>query len=271
MGIRTNSTQMFPPDGLCEYLFYDSLYKEGRNTFDAPDQFDTNLRTFVDIAPTYKTTAFGIGFSYNSAFHLQFYLRQQVTKKFNVMQHFWDHSIYHIGVLDSATVDPREVDIVPALNCLKTTAAESIVRLSGLKLKSALSVTLSGHLAVLTDPKNRGFLAPCMTNNSVDSFASYAEVCKSPNYTSPATYDPSVDAAQFRHAIEPIVFSYDDRKGLNKKLCAIKEEHTITKFGIAVFDVDYADFSNVCKSRGGPFARLRLVRSVLNFFRTRVT
>ncbi|XP_037521996.1 uncharacterized protein LOC119399251 [Rhipicephalus sanguineus] len=150
-----------------------------------------------------------------------------------------------------------------------TTAAESIVRLSGLKLKSALSVTLSGHLAVPTDPNNRGFLAPCMTNDSVDSFASYAEVCKSPNYTSPATYDPSVDAAQFRHATEPIVFSYDDRKGLNKKLCTIKEEHTVTKFGIAVFDVDYADFSNVCKSRGGPFARLHLLRSVLNFFRTR--
>ncbi|KAH7943383.1 hypothetical protein HPB52_007692 [Rhipicephalus sanguineus] len=312
MGIRTNSTQMFPPDGLCEYLFYDSLYKEGRNTFDAPDQFDTNLRTFVEIAPTYKTTAFGIGLSYNAAPDLQSYLLEQVTKKFNVMQYFWNHSIHHIGVLDSATVDPREVDIKAALNCLKilrddfsqeiisqgikvftffaasipnaawarfyarnfkdlrmpdlyialghysrgdnslrtcvvvaptqlrrprgaedsyqydmTTAAESIVRLSGLKLKSALSVTLSGHLAVPTDPNNRGFLAPCMTNDSVDSFASYAE------------------------------------------LCTIKEEHTVTKFGIAVFDVDYADFSNVCKSRGGPFARLHLLRSVLNFFRTR--
>ncbi|KAL1486709.1 hypothetical protein MTO96_008782 [Rhipicephalus appendiculatus] len=354
MGIRTNSTQMFPPDGLCEYLFYDSLYLQGRNTFAAPNQFDINLRTFVDIAPSYSTTSFGIGFSYNSALHLQLYLQQQATKKFNVMQHFWDHSIYHIGVLDSATVDPKEADVISALNCLKilrddfsqeiisqgikvftffaasipdatwasfytrnftnllmpdlyialghysrgdnslptclvvpptllhrpraaedsyqydlTSAAESIVRLSGLRLKSALSVTLSGHLAVLKDPTKRGFLAPCMTNNSIDSFASYAEVCRSPNYTSPPVYDPQAEAVQYSYTTEPMVFSYDDRKGLVRKLCAIKEQHTNTKFGIAVFDVDYADFTNVCKSRGGPFARLQLVRSVLNFFRTR--
>ncbi|KAL3213424.1 hypothetical protein MRX96_051695 [Rhipicephalus microplus] len=312
MGVRTNSTQMFPPDGLCEYLFYDSLYLMGRNTFATQHEFDVNLKTFLGIASSYKTTSFGVGFTYSSAYHLEAYLLQQATKKFNVMKNFWDHSIYHIGVVDSATVNPTEAELIPALVCLKilrdnfsqeivnqgikvftffaanipdagwarfyirnftnvimpdvyialghysrgdnglpscravpptllqkpqgaedsyqydlTTAAESIVRLSGLGLKSVLSVSLKGHLAVLTDPDKRGFLAPCMTNNSLDSFASYAELCK------------------------------------------IKEQHIDTKFGIAVFDIDYADFSNACRSRGGPFARLHLLRSVLNFFRTR--
>ncbi|XP_075724137.1 uncharacterized protein LOC142766802 [Rhipicephalus microplus] len=353
MGVRTNSTQMFPPDGLCEYLFYDSLYIMGRNTFVPRDQFDVHLKTFVEIASSYKTTSFGVGFTYSSAYHLEAYLLQQATKKFNVMQRFWDHSIYHIGVVDSATVNPTEAELIPALVCLKilrdnfsqeivnqgikvftffaasipdanwarfyirnftnvimpdvyialghysradnslpscravpptllrkpqgaedsyqydlTTAAESIVRLSGLGLKSVLSVSLKGHLALLTDPDKRGFLAPCMTNDSLDSFASYAEVCRSPNYSTPV-YDQVVDAVQYRFAYGPTVFSYDDRKGLANKLCKIKEQHIDTKFGIAVFDIDYADFSNACRSRGGPFARLHLLRSILNFFRTR--
>ncbi|KAH8037939.1 hypothetical protein HPB51_019291 [Rhipicephalus microplus] len=393
MGVRTNSTQMFPPDGLCEYLFYDSLYIMGRNTFAPRDQFDVHLKTFVEIASSYKTTSFGVGFTYSSAYHLEAYLLQQATKKFNVMKNFWDHSIYHIGVVDSATVNPTEAELIPALilrdnfsqeivnqgikvftffaanipdagwarfyirnftnvimpdvyialghysrgdnglpSCRAvpptllqkpqgaedsyqydlTTAAESIVRLSGLGLKSVLSVSLKGHLALLTDPDKRGFLAPCMTNNSLDSFASYAEYIREEvarqlslvatiNGT-PTTLDHSLRRAIQRQVAEalpspaspisvaaPLTFaeavrrppaqpplpSYSPATNYYRSpvsvypLCKIKEQHIDTKFGIAVFDIDYADFSNACRSRGGPFARLHLLRSILNFFRTR--
>ncbi|XP_037570457.1 uncharacterized protein LOC119452297 [Dermacentor silvarum] len=130
---------------------------------------------------------------------------------------------------------------------------------------------MKGRWAVSTVPNQYGFFTPCMTNNTIDSFASYAQVCKDPSFMSTPGYDPMVDATQFRHVMEPLIFSYDDRAGLCKKLCTVKAQGTTLKFGIAVYDLDYADFSNTCGSKGGPFSRLHMLRSVLNFFRTRYT
>ncbi|KAH6943593.1 hypothetical protein HPB50_024780 [Hyalomma asiaticum] len=288
----------------------------------------------------------------SAVFHLRLYLNLTVGKS-KPLQYFWDRSIYHVGVLDTATVNPREADIIPALECLKilrtlsqeimaqgikvftflaasipdaawasfyirnfknlfmpdlyiaighyslgdnslpscrvvaptllqrplgaedsyqhdlTTAVESFVRLSSQPLKFAVSVTMKGRVTIPTDPKNRGFLAPCKTDDTLLSFSSHTEACNSPDYVSPPLYNSTVDASQYRHVSEPTLLSYDDSRGLANKLCTIKAQHTTAKFGIAVFDIDYADFANTCRSRGGPFSRLHLIRSVLNFFRTR--
>ncbi|XP_049523972.1 uncharacterized protein LOC119454296 [Dermacentor silvarum] len=304
MGTRLNSTQMFPTDGLCEYIFFDSLYKDGRNSLAAPNLFDTGLQIFINAARMYHITAFGIGISYDAAYHLELFLNQG-SDGYKPLQHFWDHSIYHIGVLDTATVNPREVDVIPALGCLKilrnryskdimdqgikvftffaanvpnsawakfyisnfrkwfqpdvfiglghyprgdnslpnclvvpptllqkppgaensyqhdmTTAFESFARLSAstLTLKYALSVTMKGRLAVPKLPTQYGFFTPCITNNTIDSFASYAEICKNPKFRSTTVYESVVDAAQIRHVTEPKMFSYDDGAGLCKKI-----------------------------------------------------
>ncbi|KAH7981055.1 hypothetical protein HPB49_021138 [Dermacentor silvarum] len=307
IGRRLNSTQMFPPDGLCEYIFFDSLYKLGRNSFAEPSLFEPNLLIFIDTAPLYQITAFGIGITFDAVYHLEFFLNRSAPD-FKPLQPFWANSIYHFGVLDTATVSPTETDVISALACLKllrdrfsqeiiaqgvkvftvfagyvpdgawanfyirnftslfmpdlfialghyirgdnslpscrvvpptllqrpqgaedsyqhdmTLALESINRLAApsLTLKYALSVTMKGRWAVSTVPNQYAFFTPCMTNNTIDSFASYAQVCKDPSFMSTPGYDPMVDATQFRHVMEPLIFSYDDRAGLCKKVRSI--------------------------------------------------
>ncbi|XP_070380533.1 uncharacterized protein [Dermacentor albipictus] len=343
VGWKLNSTRMFPPDGLCEYIFFDSLYKRGRNSIVAPEGFDPDLRTFIDVAPLHKITAFGVGITFDDA-------------SFKPMEIFWANSIYHLAILDTATVNPVEHEVISALGCLKllrdrfsaerilggnkvftvfaasipddawanlyirnfttlfkpdlfigfghytrgdnslkscrivpptlfqrppgaedsyqhdmTAGFESFKKLSvpGLALKFALSVTLKGRLTVSTVPNMYDFFTPCLTNETADSFATYAEVCKNPGFKTAPIYDSQVDATRILHAVKPEVFSYDDRVGLCKKLCTMKAQDTSMKFGIAVYDLDYADFSNTCGSKDGPFSRLHLVRNILNFFRTR--
>ncbi|XP_075559377.1 uncharacterized protein LOC142590864 [Dermacentor variabilis] len=357
MGRRLNSTQMFPPDGLCEYMFFDSLYKQGRNSIASPNLFDPDLLTFIDVAPLHKITAFGIGITFDAVYHLELLLNKSAAS-FKPMEPFWANSIYHLAILDTATVNTAEIEVISALGCLKllrdrfseeiilqgikvftvfaasvpddvwanfyirnfttlfkpdlfiafghytrgdnslpscrivpptllqrpqgaedsyqhdmTTGFESFRRLSvpSLALKFALSVTMKGRLAVSTVPNKYDFFTPCLTNHTIDSFSSYAQVCKNPGYKTTPIYDSQVDATRILHAVEPEVFSYDDRVGLCKKLCTVKAQGTSLKFGIAVFDLDYADFSNTCGSKGGPFSRLHLVRNILNFFRTRYT
>ncbi|XP_070380530.1 uncharacterized protein [Dermacentor albipictus] len=345
VGRRLNSTRMFPPDGLCEYIFFDSLYKQGRNSIVAPEGFDTNLRTFIDVAPLHEITAFGVGITFDSVHHLELLLNSSAPS-FKPMEIFWDNAIYHLAILDTATVSPVEHEVISALGCLKmnqgrkiftvfaasipddawanlyirnfttlfkpdlfigfghytrgdnslkscrivpptlfqrppgaeysyqhdmTAGFETFKKLSvpGLALKFALSVTLKGRLTVSTVPNMYDFFTPCLTNETADSFATYAEVCKNPGFKTAPIYDSQVDATRILHAVKPEVFSYDDRVGLCKKLCTMKAQDTSMKFGIAVYDLDYADFSNTCGSKDGPFSRLHLVRNILNFFRTR--
>ncbi|KAK8782753.1 hypothetical protein V5799_015908 [Amblyomma americanum] len=64
MGSRTSFGQMFPPDGLCEYIFYDSVEKDNRNALASPNRWGNDLRIFIASYVRYTTTAFGIGFSY---------------------------------------------------------------------------------------------------------------------------------------------------------------------------------------------------------------
>ncbi|KAH7942862.1 hypothetical protein HPB52_002039 [Rhipicephalus sanguineus] len=63
MGMKTNSTQMFPTDGLCEYIFYDSLFKDGFGHFEPPD-VNTSLATFVQERSKFVHTEFGIGLAF---------------------------------------------------------------------------------------------------------------------------------------------------------------------------------------------------------------
>ncbi|XP_070379110.1 uncharacterized protein [Dermacentor albipictus] len=82
MGARLKSTQMFPPDGLCEYIFFDSLQKDGRNRLDAPGRYDTNLQTFLGAAQMHQITAFGVGISYECA-------RIRTSGRHRLTNHSW--------------------------------------------------------------------------------------------------------------------------------------------------------------------------------------
>ncbi|KAK8780399.1 hypothetical protein V5799_018260 [Amblyomma americanum] len=65
MGSRTSFLQMFPPDGLCEYIFFDSVEKGNRNQLAFPTRWGNDLRIFIAAYARYNTTAFGIGFAYD--------------------------------------------------------------------------------------------------------------------------------------------------------------------------------------------------------------
>lgn len=52
----------FPEDGLCDVIFYDSLYCNDENAFlDSPS---SDLSEFLDLLKGFKKTAFGISVSY---------------------------------------------------------------------------------------------------------------------------------------------------------------------------------------------------------------
>ncbi|XP_037571940.2 uncharacterized protein LOC119453992 [Dermacentor silvarum] len=63
-GTRTNQSTLFPDDGLCDLIFFDSVYKENQNSLWATAIFSGNLRKMLDVTSNYRSTEFGVAFAY---------------------------------------------------------------------------------------------------------------------------------------------------------------------------------------------------------------
>ncbi|XP_070379293.1 eukaryotic translation initiation factor 4 gamma-like [Dermacentor albipictus] len=118
MGNKTNSTRMFPEDGLCEYIFYDSLYKTGPEEFE-PYDLDADVRVFFDARRNFTTTGFGIGFSFRYAYYLKDVFEVATAGTPYMIWYFWRHNITNFGILDTPTRDFNESSVTVALESLK--------------------------------------------------------------------------------------------------------------------------------------------------------
>ncbi|XP_075559397.1 uncharacterized protein LOC142590884 [Dermacentor variabilis] len=105
MGEKTSSANAFPDDGLCDYIFFDSLYKSGRNMVSRPATYSNSLSTFLNEHPGYQTTSLGVGFSY----HYLPMAEEDLKGKYpSPLELFWEKGIYHVGILDTPTLMPED-------------------------------------------------------------------------------------------------------------------------------------------------------------------
>ncbi|KAH7950242.1 hypothetical protein HPB49_021552 [Dermacentor silvarum] len=348
MGTNTYLTSMFPRDGLCDYIFYDSIYKEDISTFDPPDELNSDLRIFVEQRKEYSITAFGISFGFKHASFLTSNLsRNKEPNSPFMVSYFWQHSIYHFGVLDTPTNDVAESSVQVALDLLKLVndlselqrtkghscfmafaavvpntvwasfyvgafaktvwphifiglghyvngdntftdccimpptvvmrPAQAMVVGSFDMLTSnstppvwAISVTMKGRWTVAEAEETPNFLSRCVHDPSAESFGNIAQVCNDPDFER-VVNDLQLHSTLTYGDNHSRVFSYDDEYAFREKLCRLKAEHTSIEFGIAVFDLEYEDFSNSCSfaNSRGAFSRLKLLRLLIDFFSTK--
>ncbi|XP_077489261.1 uncharacterized protein LOC144100098 [Amblyomma americanum] len=116
IGSKLSSGAMLPDDGLCDYIFYDSIYKNRRNLLLDPNNFGNDLRIFLDSYNTYRTTAFGIAFAFKSTRHLKHNLR---VGSRSPLAYFWDREIFHFGILDTPTSNLKGTEVDAAMDCLR--------------------------------------------------------------------------------------------------------------------------------------------------------
>ncbi|XP_037568163.1 uncharacterized protein LOC119449040 [Dermacentor silvarum] len=64
MSDRITSSLQFPPDALCDYIFFDSLYKGGRNLLTDAATYSNSLGTFLIEHRAYRRTTLGVGFAF---------------------------------------------------------------------------------------------------------------------------------------------------------------------------------------------------------------
>ncbi|KAL1427343.1 hypothetical protein MTO96_017630 [Rhipicephalus appendiculatus] len=104
MGYYFTSAQHFPPDGICDYIFYDSLYLEGGDRL-TDHRYSDHLDIFLNEKPAYQNTTLGLGFSFNFIA-----MAEQDLKDVGpgALAGFWNQGVFHAGILDTPTKPTRD-------------------------------------------------------------------------------------------------------------------------------------------------------------------
>ncbi|KAL3213423.1 hypothetical protein MRX96_051694 [Rhipicephalus microplus] len=103
MGERASTPDAFPDDGLCDYIFFDSLYKDGRNMLSRQATFSKSLSNFINNHPAYRGTHLGVGFSFN---YLPSAEEDLKIKEPSPLRPLWDKGIFSVGIFDPPSNSP---------------------------------------------------------------------------------------------------------------------------------------------------------------------
>ncbi|XP_070380398.1 uncharacterized protein [Dermacentor albipictus] len=118
IGSTLNSSDMIPEDGLCDYMFYDSVYKRGPAQFE-PNNVEAALSIFLGERPNMNDTKFGIGFAYKYRRELKLQLSANGGAPPLMLKYFWDRNICDFGILDTPTNGLDETSLEEMLESLK--------------------------------------------------------------------------------------------------------------------------------------------------------
>ncbi|XP_075726041.1 uncharacterized protein LOC142767712 [Rhipicephalus microplus] len=98
--------EQFPPDGMCDYIFFDSLYKDGdRNLLPNETTYSKSLNVFLNDHRDYRHTTLGLGFAFNSLTKAEEDLKMRNPSP---LEPFWKRSIFHAGVIDPCARPTRD-------------------------------------------------------------------------------------------------------------------------------------------------------------------
>ncbi|XP_075559427.1 uncharacterized protein LOC142590916 [Dermacentor variabilis] len=104
MGDRILTALHFPPDALCDYIFFESLYKGGRNLLTDKATYTSSLYTFLLDHRPYRRTSLGVGFAFDYLATAEDALK---VRNPSPLAPFWKQGIFHVGILDTPATAAR--------------------------------------------------------------------------------------------------------------------------------------------------------------------
>ncbi|XP_049513964.1 uncharacterized protein LOC125941079 [Dermacentor silvarum] len=172
----------------------------------------------------------------------------------------------------SCTILPQNAVIdMPGLPISLTTAHKTLSEVAEEQHTPAwaVSVTAAGRW---NRPKNAAnqddykLLKECIRPpRNFTKFGSITEVCNNPNYVRLEDKD---DHSGYAYSLQDgLIMTYDTSDMLRQKLCRQKANLTHIDYGIAVFDLEYEDDSDLCPS--GSYSHIKMARALAEFFESK--
>ncbi|KAH7939703.1 hypothetical protein HPB52_016184 [Rhipicephalus sanguineus] len=115
--ITSRGQRLFlPPESTCDYIFYDSLYKDGKNNLlGGLDKLDVGAQAFISVASKRNRSQLGLSFALEPPF-----MRESKDPAFmRLLGAIWNYKIHHFGFLNLYRQYADRDMVTQALNALK--------------------------------------------------------------------------------------------------------------------------------------------------------
>ncbi|KAL3219004.1 hypothetical protein MRX96_031201, partial [Rhipicephalus microplus] len=299
--VRKNQGYL-PYDGMCDFLFYDSLYKNSRsNLLEGINEMESDPQVIVLHARRYKRTKSGLSFSPENGL-FEDYKEHGFMK---TIDDIWSQSVSNFGFLDLYREFTQPAIFAGALAVLKNRIHSINVRrhLSHLSypVRKLQRLPSSFPVAMETLPPNlvRGkdytygphdLSKECTTppkfadpaSPALDEFQLF-KPCQDhpePYYEDPKVFCPQDDWSPKLPSLaynmrQKKTITYLTETTITQMACNGKKFHLNLKFALAAYDVDF-DHAPPCsrlgfQSSGAGYNRVKNTRNVLNFIRNNYT
>ncbi|KAK8769747.1 hypothetical protein V5799_013788 [Amblyomma americanum] len=266
-GVKLDSTMVFPPDGLCDFVFFDSLYKNDTNKLDGP--YSPNFDYFLIQAKKSSVTTYGAGLDYGNIEDVQEFLDSSNAE--TTIEGLLGDGIRHYGFLNTPATLLRLEDVKRAFQALKSTAHNSVMYLQTEDIPAtlAVSVAMFGRWYMprysddggASEHANYSLFSQCK-ETADEQLGSVTQVCKHPMWAT-KVYSSEHQAEYCYDKKMERTFAFDSSKTLISKLCSEKRRVPSAKYALAAFNLEYADVRNECGE--GDFAQLRVLRQLVDY------
>ncbi|KAL1445411.1 hypothetical protein MTO96_029196 [Rhipicephalus appendiculatus] len=169
------SVAYLPPDGMCDYMFYDSLYKNGSHNFlSGIDSLELGAQFVIYKAVMYRMTQFGLSFAPDPVL---FNTDSKNPTFFTVIDQIWGKTVSHFGFLNLYRQYTDQGTVTQALTFLKalqlylkpkTSAARPSYYVLGLSLDGTNNSLLFNLMKTVFTPSM--FIAISHLSYSVSTF-----------------------------------------------------------------------------------------------------
>ncbi|KAH7954433.1 hypothetical protein HPB49_018376 [Dermacentor silvarum] len=302
-GNRIDWKMHFPEDGLCDLVFYDSLYVHRGNTFQAGGNFTADLRRWLAAVKAYNVTEPGIGVtSIKDAIQLVI-LRVHLDSRVEAIpgdcritgSTVWGKPVaeHHPSIASAlftfltsqsrsgarALVKPhgnvtfsfqhRTLHVEITLQYLRQRRSSF-----GEHARLFMSVSLAGRwYASLKGGSHRDAYAvgtkckPVEFGTGLEELGSRVTACTEQHYAAHVTRDELHEVMSTYEGSAGLAFVFDSELTLFAKMCKARNAlKDVRPIGLAVFDAEFDDWSNTCTSwnKFGNYTLTRAARKTVD-------
>ncbi|XP_049266989.1 uncharacterized protein LOC119373827 [Rhipicephalus sanguineus] len=118
-------SDILPADGVCDAIFYDSLYRDGRNTLNRAH--DASLERFLDLGQSMQLTGVGVSFDVHMDVRKVDVTSANVTS--GILK-LWNRGVSHFGALRVYTTASVEDEVIAFLSFLQAVENKILGRMN---------------------------------------------------------------------------------------------------------------------------------------------
>ncbi|KAL3196884.1 hypothetical protein MRX96_014974 [Rhipicephalus microplus] len=277
-GNWTSVDTSFPEDGLCDYAFFDALYRGVPRDSDVArlGRPSAALRRFLAGTRRYRRTQTGVATSYKGLRSAT--KAMESSRAASDIRTLWKSGVRHLGVLDFVPgADASEATVERLFKFLEMDTLYYVEKKlkplsSQLLLFISMSAAVRRYVPVGQDNQAKSFAPgsrcrPFDESDYAREIENFASVCGDEEYVAHIVRDEAHETMHSFRLTPRSAVTFDSEDTIFAKMCKARRMVASVPFGLALFDAEFDDTSNECAATNkfGNFTLVRAARRSIDY------